>query len=135
MEAERRIQTVIKGLCIRTASLWKGRNNQLHGSKEQEEACIYSAESATIRYYHSRPHLLGITDRHYCEKPLLAILRGSPSTRRRWIRRVRASSCNPPKRWPPPNKNNWILLQAQRTSVSPAYRNSKYLSQLSDTNR
>jgi hypothetical protein len=88
-EAERRIQIALKGLHRRTVSIWKGRNNQLHGPKELVDAQIYTAESATIRYYHSRPHLLGATDRHYCDRPLLSILRGSPSSRRRWIRRVR----------------------------------------------
>ena len=88
-EAERRIQTAIKGLHKRTASLWKGRNNQLHGPQEREATRVYTAESATIRYYHSRPHLLGLTDRHYCDKPLISILRGSPATRRRWLMRVR----------------------------------------------
>ena len=88
-EAERRLQTAIKGLHKRTASLWKGRNTQLHGPSEQEATRIYTAESATIRYYHSRPHLLGMTDRHSCDKPLLSILRGSPATRRRWLMRVR----------------------------------------------
>ena len=38
---------------------------------------------------HSRPHLLGLTDRHYCEKLLLTILRGSLATRRQWLMRVR----------------------------------------------
>lgn len=88
-EADRRIQSAIKGLFRRTASMWKGRNNQLHGSKEMEDSGTYTAESATIRYYHSRPHLLSLTDRHYCKRPLLSILRGSPATRRRWLRRVR----------------------------------------------
>ena len=93
-EADRRIQSAIKGLYRRTASLWKGRNNQLHGSKELEDSSIYTAESATIRYYHSRPHLLSLNDRHYCERPLLSILRGSPATRRRWLRRVRLARAN-----------------------------------------
>ena len=31
-EADRRIQSAIKGLFRRTTSMWKGRNTQLHGS-------------------------------------------------------------------------------------------------------
>ena len=44
-EADRRVQTVIKNLHKRTAILWKGLNNHLHGSHEQEASRIYAAES------------------------------------------------------------------------------------------
>ena len=39
-EAEGRIQSAIKGLFRRTASLWKGRNKQLHGPQELEASGI-----------------------------------------------------------------------------------------------
>ena len=88
-EAERGIQVCIKGLIHRAKSLWEGRNQALHGTKEQELSKVYTVESAAIRYYHSRPHLLASGDRHYCKRPLLKILRGAPATRRRWLLRVR----------------------------------------------
>lgn len=88
-EAERSTQAGIQGLLKRAKSLWVGRNQALHGSKEQELSKVYTVESAAIRYYHSRPHLLATGDRHYCQRPLLQILRGAPASRRRWLTRVR----------------------------------------------
>lgn len=88
-DASRRIQRGLKGMYARAQCRWKGRNHALHGSNEQVTAQIYTIESAAIRYYYSRPHLLSIGDRHYCERPLLSILQASPSTRRRWLMRVR----------------------------------------------
>jgi hypothetical protein len=91
-EAERRIQAALNQLYTRNQSMWRGRNEMLHGSSETELSCIYTMESAAIRYYHSRPHLLAACDRHYyCERSLLSILQGSPSTRCRWLRRVRSA--------------------------------------------
>jgi hypothetical protein len=55
---------------------------------------IYSTESAAIRYYHSRPHLLSLRNRHYCERPLLTILKGAPASWRRWLMRVRQARAN-----------------------------------------
>ena len=89
--AEKRIQSALTQLYTRNQSMWRGRNEMLHGSSETELSCIYTMESAAIRYYHSRPHLLSACDRHYCERSLLSILQGSPSTRRRWLRRVRSA--------------------------------------------
>jgi hypothetical protein len=88
-EADRSIQAGIKGLFNRAQSLWEGQNQALHGSKEQEHTKAYTVDSAAIRYYHSRPYLLAMGDRHYCKRPLLQILRGAPATRRRWLMRVR----------------------------------------------
>jgi hypothetical protein len=88
-EAERGIRAGIHGMFKRAQSLWEGRNQALHGSKEQELSKAYSVESAAIRYYHSRPHLLATGDQHYLQRPLLQILRGAPATRRRWLLRVR----------------------------------------------
>ena len=82
-EATRRIQDALKRLYNRNMNMWKGRNESLHGASETELTRIYTMDSAAIRYYHSRPHLLAACDRHYCERPILSILRGSPSTRRR----------------------------------------------------
>ena len=87
--SDRRLYTGLKGILSRAHSMWQARNQALHGSSETEESRIYTTESATIRYYHSRPHLLGVSDQHYCTQSLLRILRGSPSTRRRWLMRVR----------------------------------------------
>ena len=69
-EAERGIQAGIKVLIHRAKSLWEGRNQALHGTKEQELSKVYTEESAAIRYYHSRPHLFAVSDRYYCERPL-----------------------------------------------------------------
>jgi hypothetical protein len=70
-------------------SLWLGRNNALHTTKEHEESKTYSMESAEMRHYHSNPTQLPSSDQHYCATPLATLLRSRPSVRRRWLRRVR----------------------------------------------
>jgi hypothetical protein len=88
-EAERRIQDALQRLNTRNIRMWKRRNETLHGTSETELTRIYTMNSAAIRYYHSRPHLLAAGDRHYCDgQPILTMLRGSTSTRHRWLVQV-----------------------------------------------
>ncbi|KAI2499411.1 hypothetical protein MHU86_15056 [Fragilaria crotonensis] len=72
-----------------TRSIWLGRNDTLHKQKETEDSLVYSTESAEIRHYHSHPQNLPASDRHYCSTPLSTLIRSRPSTRRRWLQRVR----------------------------------------------
>jgi hypothetical protein len=39
--------------------------------KSRNTPQAYTVDSAAIRYYHSRPYLLAMGDRHYCKRPLL----------------------------------------------------------------
>ena len=48
-----------------------------------------SLEAAEIRHYFNQPHLLPVTEQHYCQGSVLKILKSRPSNRRRWLRRVR----------------------------------------------
>ncbi len=81
-----RILQALSDLHAFTRSLWEGRNDALHLARDTADAAIYSVESAELRHYHSNPHLLPASDQHYCSKSLDQLLRGSPSTRRRWLR-------------------------------------------------
>jgi hypothetical protein len=87
--SKRRIRDAIQRLHSRNYSMWKGRNNALHGTSENEPLSIYTLELSAIRHYHSRPHLLAAGDRHYCARSLISILCSSPSIRRCWLLRVR----------------------------------------------
>ena len=74
-----------------THTIWEGRNEVLHKTKDTADAKIYSVESSEIRHYHSKPLLLPASDRHYCSKSLDKILQSNPSSRRCWLRRLRTA--------------------------------------------
>ena len=52
---------------------------------------IRSSENAEIKDLYKKSHLLRAGDRHYFELSLDRLLNGPPSTRRRWLRRVKKS--------------------------------------------
>ena len=87
-----RMRSILTAISSHIRRLWMARNDCLHSKKDKDLDSIRSAESAEIRYYHSRPHLLRMADQHYCLRPLDRILSGTPATRRRWLRKVKQSS-------------------------------------------
>ena len=86
-----KIHQTLKSLHQFTRTLWLGRNEALHKIKEGADAVIFSAESSELRYFHSSPHLLPHSDKHYCNISLTKLLQSRPSVRRRWLRRVRTA--------------------------------------------
>jgi hypothetical protein len=89
-----RTQKSISALFEFSRSLWVGRNDALHSDQDQEDALVYSAESAELHHFHSDPSLLPHTDRHYCAISLNRLLQSRPSVRRCWLRRVRTARAN-----------------------------------------
>jgi hypothetical protein len=81
-------------IAIFTRTIWLGRNDALHKKTETEDSLIYSTESAEIRHYHANPNILPASDRHYCSTPLSTLIRSRPSTRRRWLQRIRTARAN-----------------------------------------
>jgi hypothetical protein len=47
----------------------------LHDTKDVIARVIKSTEAAEIRHYHSQPHLMPTGDQHYCDRPLVKLLR------------------------------------------------------------
>ena len=88
---KKRMKSLMTALHAHATRLWTARNEVLHSTQDDEQANIRSSEVAEIRILHQQPHLLRAGDRHYCERSLERILQGSPSMRRRWLRRVRQS--------------------------------------------
>ena len=91
---EKRMRQIVEALSSHVRRLWLSRNEVLHSPSDSSMESIRSAESAEIRYYHSRPHLLRLGDQHYCTRSLEKLLAGTPATRRRWLRKVKQSSAD-----------------------------------------
>ena len=83
------ILQILKALYAVTRSLWLSRNSSLHDAKDDVSRQIQSADSAEIRHYHAKPHLLPTGDQHYCESSLTRLLSSSPAVKRRWLRQIR----------------------------------------------
>ncbi len=86
-----RMNQVIKAIWEYTSSTWKSRNEVLHSQTLAEMAAIRSTELAEIRQVFQNPGILSFADRHLCDRSLDTLVRGSASTRRRWLRRVKMS--------------------------------------------
>jgi hypothetical protein len=71
--------------------MWLARSGVLRSNDDDQLKTIRSAEAAKIRELYLQPHLLRIGDRHYCERSHDRLLHGPPSTRRRWLQRIRKS--------------------------------------------
>ena len=52
---------------------------------------IRQAEITEIIELHGNPEMVPAGDRHYCEQPVMNIIARAPSTRRRWLRHMRAA--------------------------------------------
>ena len=90
-KGEARMKQIVSALCHHVRRLWIARNGCLHDSSADSNLSP-SAEALEIQYYHSRPYLLRHGDQHYCHRSLSKLLSGPPSTRRRWLRKVKQSS-------------------------------------------
>ena len=91
---EHRIHTLLQALHTFSQSLWLGRNEALHCTKETTDAAKFNADSAEIRLYFDNPNMLPAEDRHYCAHNMTKLLRSRPSVRRRWLQRVRTARSN-----------------------------------------
>lgn len=91
---DHRMHTLLQALHLFTRSLWLGRNDALHNTKETTDAVKYTADSSEIRHYFENPNLLPAEDRHYCSHNLTKLLRSRPSVRRRWLQRVQTARSN-----------------------------------------
>ena len=74
-----------------SCGIWKSRNSALHESEEATNQRMRSATADTIIYLHSQGDHICHEDRYLCELPLDKILRSSPSTQRRWLKRMQDS--------------------------------------------
>ena len=84
-----RLRYLLKSMFALTTTIWRGRNERLHGDSISKANSANRLEDNEIRYYHTQPELLLTTDRHYCERPLDLILKSTPTNRRRWLRQVK----------------------------------------------
>ena len=88
-----RLRKAISCLYEYTWKTWDSRNELLHTTDSTKlAATIRSADIASIKHYHSKPHLLRFDDRHLCERQLTKLIQGSSSTQRRWLKMVRKST-------------------------------------------
>jgi len=85
-----RISSILKALSTFTRSLWLSRNTVLH-SDDADNLITRSTEAAEITFLHNNSQLLRFDDRYLCRRSLSGILKGAPSTRRRWLRLVKRS--------------------------------------------
>ncbi|KAI2511186.1 hypothetical protein MHU86_3151 [Fragilaria crotonensis] len=85
----KRFKSILKAFSELANSLWKARNQVLHGSNEKDMQAIRNAEDAEIRDMYQHPELIPASDRHYCEQSLSIILGRSATSRRRWLRFMR----------------------------------------------
>ena len=87
-----RLQSIHQAFFNHTHCIWLSRNSVLHSKDDAALLFTWSAEASEIQYFHSRPHLLRIGDRHYCNRPLEKTRHGPAcSTRRRWLCKVKQS--------------------------------------------
>ena len=86
-----RLQQVLKALHFLSTEIWAGRNDILHGHKQNDVMMKQTLVDAAITRYHSEPELLLHDDSHYCAQSLARLLRSSSSNKRRWLHRVKAS--------------------------------------------
>lgn len=90
-EGERRMRRCMDALFKFSRGIWKSRNSVLHESEEAVNQRMRSATADTIIYLHSQADQICHEDRYLCELPLDKILRSSPSTQRRWLKRMQDS--------------------------------------------
>ena len=71
--------------------IWLSRTQAPHSKEDEAVQDIRSAERAEIQALHGQPESICMADRYLCSRSLQKLLDLSPSTRRRWLRRVKAS--------------------------------------------
>jgi hypothetical protein len=66
-KGETRMLQIIRAHSAHTRGrIWLSRNDSLHFPNDETLGSIRSAETAEIKFYHDRPHLLRTGDQHYC---------------------------------------------------------------------
>jgi hypothetical protein len=85
------MHNIVNGIYNHNIRLWKSRNAVLHSTDDAALATIRSTEAVEIIDLHSHPDSLRFADRYLCSRPLDTLLSSAPATRRRWLRRVKAS--------------------------------------------
>ena len=88
---EQRMKRCLASLLEYSTGIWKSRNSALHDSKDLENQRLRSLMADNISHLHSQADLLCFEDRYLCEIPLDRLLRSSPSTQRRWLKRMHDS--------------------------------------------
>ena len=78
MDAQR-MRALISAIYDHSDRLWRARNEALHSNNVELNMDMRSEEIAEIRALHSKPHLLGAGDRHYCERSLDKLFKGLAS--------------------------------------------------------
>jgi hypothetical protein len=86
-----RVHCALKVMHNLTTELWTGRNEAMHGVKQDQESCRLSIIDLEIKKFHSEADLVLTDDRFYCETSLSKLLKGSMANKRRWLLRVKAS--------------------------------------------
>ena len=90
-KGQSRMRAIVDGIYAHNIRLWKSRNEILHSREDTDMQSIRSAETAEISKLHDQPESLCFSDRYLCSRSLDSLLRSTPATRRRWLRRVKAS--------------------------------------------
>lgn len=85
------IRRSLQALYSYTTGVWKTRNVALHDSENVLHRRLQSTMYDTIVYLHQHPDHLCFDDRYLCDMSLEKLLRSSPSTQRRWIKRMKDS--------------------------------------------
>jgi hypothetical protein len=85
------MRAIADGIYEHNIRLWKSRNEILHSREDIDLQSIRSAETAEISKLYEQPDSLCFSDRYLCSRSLEGLLRSTPATRRRWLRRVKAS--------------------------------------------
>ena len=91
IKGNNRIRNIVHGIYEHSTRLWKARNEMLHQKTDCDLLRIRSSETAEIISMYEHPELLRFSDRYLCSRPLDKLLSSAPSTRRRWLRRVKLS--------------------------------------------
>ena len=85
------MQRVLHAIHAHNIRLWTSRNQVLHSTDDEDLVTIRSGETAEITKMYGQPDLMRLADRHLCSRSLPKLLKSAPSTRRRWLRRVKLS--------------------------------------------
>ena len=86
-----RMQKIFNRIYSQCIRLWKGRNEALHSKNDADLSAIRSAETVEITQLYLQQDQMCYSDRYVCARPLEQLLSSTPATRRRWLRRVKAS--------------------------------------------
>jgi hypothetical protein len=88
-DGDRQMSDVHSRVAAFVTQIWKGRNDVLHKGSINDTLIYQSLEAAEICHYFNQPHLLPVSDQHYCMGQLVKLLCSGAATRRRWLQQVR----------------------------------------------